>query len=92
MKKKDIQLRKVLLLSRYNEKRFLEEKEPGVFILVGDMDYMRIIYNDDGTIYAIDPTGGPFISVGSLVSNKNLYIKCIDFNKETGDYLIYTEN
>ena len=85
-------LRKFLLLSRYNEKRFLQEIEPCVFKLVGDLDYLRVIFTEDGkAINAIDPTGGPFISVGSFVK-KDLLVKSIEIKKDNGDILIYTEN
>lgn len=29
-------------------------------------DYIRVIYNDDESIYAIDPSGGPFMAVGEF--------------------------
>ena len=86
----NLNLRKFLLLSRYGDKRFLQEIEPEIFKLVGDIDHMRIIYDKDSHINAIDPPGGPMISVGTFVKNK-IFIKSIDFNKEAGDFLFYTE-
>lgn len=32
--------------------------------------YMRVISDDHGNIEAIDPSGGPFISVGDVFENK----------------------
>lgn len=85
-------LRKILILGRYGEKRYLQEIEPNVFKITGeDLDYMRIIFSENGKeIHAIDPTGGPFISVGSFIK-KNVYVKSIVLNVETGDFLIYTK-
>ena len=90
---KDLKLRKFPLLGRYGEKRFLKEIEPMVFKLSGeDLDYMRVIYTEDGKgIYAIDPTGGPMISIDSFIFN-NIYVKAIDYNKNINEFLIYTEN
>lgn len=36
----------------------LKSKEPYI------LEYIRILTEDDGQIYAVDPPGGPFISVG----------------------------
>lgn len=88
----NLKLRKFPLFNRYGDKRFLTEIEPHIFKLCGDLDYLRIISTDDGKgIYAIDPPGGPFIQINSFIK-KDLYVKCIDFDKNTGDYLIHTEN
>ena len=88
---KDLKLRKILLMSRYGEKRFLKEIEPQIFKLIGDTDYMRVIIEKDGSIHAIDPTGGPMITVNSFIK-KNIFVKGIDIDKNDGSYLIYTEN
>ena len=84
--------RKFLIMSRYNEKRFLLEIEPKTFKIIGDTDFMGIIFSEDGkSIYALDPTGGPMISVGSMIHNKVL-IKSIVLDKDKKDFLILTEN
>lgn len=89
----NLKLRKLLLLGRYGEKRYLQEVEPCIFKLTGeDLDYMQIVFSEDNkSIYAVDPTGGPFISVGSFIKD-GIYIKSIVFNVENGDVFIYTEN
>jgi len=88
----DTKLRRFLLLSRYGEKRFLQEIEPCIFKLIGDTDYIRCILSEDGkSIQAIDPPGGPMISVG-FFDKKKLYIKSIDIDRSSGCFLIYTEN
>lgn len=85
-------LRRFLLLSRYGERRFLQEIEPQLFKLVGDTDYTRCILSDDGkSIVAVDPPGGPMISIG-FFDKKKIYIKEIDIDKKSGCFLFYTEN
>lgn len=37
--------------------------------------YVRYIYSEDETIYALDPSGGPFISVGSIYEDNYQIIK-----------------
>lgn len=79
-------------MGRYGERRFLQEIEPQIFKLIGDTDYIRCILTKDGkSIQAIDPPGGPMISIG-FFDKKKLYIKRIDIDKTSGGFLIYTEN
>ena len=88
----NLKLRRFLLLSRYGERRFLQEIEPQIFKLIGDTDYTRCILTEDGqSIQAIDPPGGPMISIG-FFEKKRLYIKGIDIDRKSGCFLIYTEN
>ena len=91
MNENDYKLRKLLILGRYGERRHLQEIKPNVFKLTGeDLDYMRVIFTEDGKdIFAIDPTGGPFIHTGSFIK-KGIYIKSIVLDKETNEFLIYT--
>ena len=37
-------------------------------------NYINITFNDDNTIYAIDPPGGPFIAVGDRIGMTNLRV------------------
>lgn len=36
------------------------------------LEYMRYIISDDETIEAIDPSGGPFISIGDILVGKKV--------------------
>lgn len=47
----------------------------------------RIILNEDKSIKAFDPSGGPFIAVGSLVENR----KVISINTEGKNLLVTLE-
>jgi hypothetical protein len=49
-------------------------EEDDLYELKCESQYMRIIYNNDGTINAVDPPGGPYISVGSEV-DKGVYVQ-----------------
>ena len=40
--------------------------------LCGDLEYMRIIFETDGSICAVDPPGGPFLQVGGAVAGKTI--------------------
>lgn len=45
-------------------------------------DYMRVIYNEDNSIYAIDPSGGPFMTIGEFKVNGKV-LKSIEFDNDT---------
>lgn len=60
----------------YHTLQYIKEKTYKL-ILHDESDYVRIIYNNDKGIYAIDPNRGPFISVGGKIENmdiKKIYI------------------
>lgn len=49
--------------------------------------YIRLLFEDDGNeIYAVDPPGGPFISIGSKVGLKELEVREIK-NTSMGIFL-----
>lgn len=76
MKKKSIEL-----YNRYHSKLWLEFVEDNKWILKGDdnaMHYHRIGYErNNATINFVDPSGGPFLSVGSTIED-NKKIKSIE--------------
>lgn len=39
------------------------------------LEYMRYIYDEDGSIRSIDPSGGPSISIGDEFENKYKIVK-----------------
>ena len=67
----------IKLYNRYNAKIFLEHIDKDLWQLKAenpeDLNYMRMIYEDNECkkIHAIDPSGGPFISIGSEIKNIN---------------------
>jgi hypothetical protein len=76
----------IILLARYGYKHCLKNVKDNLWTLECDpksSGYYRIIGSPDN-IHAIDPDGGPFLSVGDQVSN--YHIKSI-----TADGLIELE-
>ena len=74
---------KIQLYNRYHSNIWLENIKDNVWELKAkdkdDLSYLRVILNDDKSIYAIDPPGGPFLSIGTQVDN-NYKIKEIHEN------------
>lgn len=74
------------LFNRYGSKVFLEHKENNIYYLRGDEEVLMAVgVTFDGNpnnIIAIDPAGGPYISVGSEII-KGYIIESIEFTKES---------
>lgn len=76
-------MEKIKLYNRYNEDNYLQHIESDKWQLVlgneKDNDYIRILGQegkheiDHNDLYAVDPPGGPFISVGSKIAGKEVY-------------------
>ena len=67
-------MEKIKLHNRYHSDIWLEHIENDLWYINSkseeDLSYMRIIYNEDNkSIYAIDPSGGPFLSVGAKIDD-----------------------
>lgn len=61
------------LYNRYGENIYLEHIKDNDWLLKGqDLSFMRVIFDGEGftKIHAIDPSGGPYLSVGSKVHNQ----------------------
>lgn len=56
---------KYILPNRYGDLIQLIKQDGNVYLLDGELNYMRIGFNDDKTINFIDPSGGPFMRVGA---------------------------
>jgi hypothetical protein len=73
------------LFNRYGSKVFLEHKEDNIYYLRGDEDALMAIgvtFNGNpNNITAIDPAGGPYISVGSEII-KGYVVESIESTKE----------
>ena len=72
-------MEKIKLHNRYHSDIWLEHIGNDLWYINSkseeDLNYMRIIYNEDNkSIYAIDPSGGPFLSVGTIVGFEEKYI------------------
>lgn len=64
---------KIKLYNRYNENIWLEKKNELEYSLEGNLDYCRIIFEDNECtiIQAVDPSGGPFISINNFEIDNN---------------------
>lgn len=64
----------IKLYNRYNSDIRLEYISKDLWQLKSkdddDLNYMRFIYEDDKTLHAVDPSGGPYLAVGSVVGDK----------------------
>lgn len=78
---------KINLYNRYGSKIYLENVENSTYILKGDTDYVSVICEDEKTknVVAIDPSGGPFISIG-FKPIKNLIVTKI--KTDNNNYLV----
>ena len=73
------------LFNRYGSELYLEYKENNIYYLRGDKEALMAVgvtFNGNpNNIIAIDPSGGPYISVGSEII-KGYIIKNIESTKE----------
>lgn len=80
----------IKLPARYKIRTFLKlipyDNEKLVYVLKTDASTIRVIYknNDKSSIQAIDPSGGPMLSVGSSIEGYKRKIKSIEFLKDIG--------
>lgn len=83
------------LKNRAGDQYWFEEVEPNVYTIRGDLKYWRyggkdgqrgIDFNDLGFV---DPSGGPFIDIGTRVNDK--YVTKISIENGTDTILLYTE-
>lgn len=54
-----------VLNNRYGDLVQLIKQDGNIYLLDGDLGYMRVGYNDDKSINFVDPSGGPFMRVGA---------------------------
>lgn len=73
------------LFNRYRSKVYLEHKEGNIYYLKGDEDALMAVGvafdGNPNNIIAIDPSGGPYISVGSTIA-KGYVVESIEHTKE----------
>ena len=84
--------RVIVLISKYNEITKLIPLNENIYkVDFTENPYCcRIIYNQDNSIEAFDPPGGPFISIGyEVLPNLKVTSICIDEN--TKDLLVTLE-
>ena len=73
------------LFNRYGSKVFLEHKENNIYYLRGDEEALMAVgvtFNGSpNNITAVDPSGGPYMSIGSEII-KGYVIESIESTKE----------
>ena len=81
----------ITLPNRYGLDIFLEHLQDGIYLLKGDLNYLSVIGMNEETknVVAVDPSGGPFISVGFVPKN-GLIVRKISF--DNNNYLIELRN
>lgn len=81
----------IKLSNRYKDKNYLRQIGDKEYKYEGDLEYIRIGYSteDKHKIEFIDPSGGPFLSVGSEVFGIEGKIK--EINKEDKTFILKFE-
>ena len=81
---------KIELKSRYGDIHILEKIEDKKYKFLPSDEYMRVgLTEDRNKYYFVDPSGGPFISVGSILPEVNSKVKDIEFIEGTGTVITF---
>lgn len=88
---------KITYYSRYREERYFYQKDGNWYFDVAGDRHVGASINDDGSLYHIDPSGGPFISVKTNLRDlhkdlPNATPKSIEWDKEEGAYKLTVDN
>ena len=67
----------IIITSRYGDKNILRPISKDTYVFIPEYDYMRVGYDNERNIHFIDPSGGPFMSVDSVLPEINRKIKQI---------------
>ena len=81
---------KYVLDNRYGDLIQLIKQDGNIYLLDGDLNYMRVGYNEDKTIDFVDPSGGPFMRVGAKWDD--FTIEAIDSIANIGYLFTLSEN
>ena len=81
----------IKLSNRYKDKNYLRQIGDKEYKYEGNLEYLRIGYSTDDKykIEFIDPSGGPFLSVGSEIFGIEGKIK--EINNVDNDYILKFE-
>lgn len=81
---------KIELKSRYGDIHILEKIEDKKYKFLPSDEYMRVgLTEDRNKYYFVDPSGGPFISVSSILPEVNSKVKDIEFIEGTGTVITF---
>lgn len=81
---------KYILPNRYGDLVQLVKQDGNLYLLDGDLDYMRVGFNEDKSINFVDPSGGPFMRISSKWDN--FTIKSIEGIANVGYLFTLEEN
>lgn len=59
-------------MNRYGEKVYLKNISDNKYELISLYGYRIIFFPDGEEVNSIDPSGGPFLSVGDVIQNKKI--------------------
>ena len=68
--------------SRYgDERKFTIVAKNCVEYSFKDVEYVGCQLNEDGSLHSVDPSGGPYISVGTNLGDMHKELKCLTVTK-----------
>ena len=82
------EVKEIILRNRYPENKVCLRKTGVDWTLESNAYYHRLILNDDNSIHALDPEGGPFMCVGGQIDDYT--IKSI--KELNGEYIFTLDN
>ena len=76
----------VVIKSRYgNERKFTMIAKNCIEYSFEDVEHVGCSRNDDGSLYSVDPSGGPFISIGTMLGNMHKDLEGLTVTKIKAD-------
>ena len=83
-------MKRVELPNRYGDKNYLEEVSTNKYKLILKEDnHVRFGFMEEGHYTFVDPSGGPFMSVGHQVEGIEGVLAKIEVVKGEGTFLIF---
>lgn len=83
-------MKNIEYINRYREHIVLEHIGRNVFAMPM-MDYCRIGTNEDGSLAFVDPSGGPFLEIGTLLNDKKHIIQNISEDGANNRFIFTTK-
>lgn len=82
-------MNKILLPNRYGDKNYLVDNGDGTYSADFSFNF-RMLTNADGSVYAVDPSGGPFLMRGYTFKDNNNEYTVEDIIVDSNDKLLFT--
>lgn len=72
----------VVVKSRYgDERKFTIIEDDRIEYSFKDVDHVGCSRDDDGSLHSVDPSGGPYISIGTMLGNVNKELEGLTVTK-----------